>query len=121
MTATPDEVTAELSARCEQARRLAEGGDLARAAALCQEVLARGDSPYRAMAALGLAVVREDEGDHAAARAAGEIAIATGDAEYGARAAYHLALSHERAGEYDQARRAWQRVVDFGNPAYLAP
>lgn len=121
MTATPDEATADPSVRCEEARRLAERGELDRAATIFQEVLALGDTPYRAIAALGLAVVRADAGDLAGARAADEIAIATGDEEYGPRAAYHLALSHEREDEYEQARSAWQRVVDFGNPAYLPP
>jgi tetratricopeptide (TPR) repeat protein len=121
MTATPDEATADLSARCEEARRSAESGDLDRAATLFQEVLALGDTPYRAVAALGLAVVRADAGDHAGARAADEIAIATGDREYGSRAAYHLALSHERAEDLERAREAWERVVEFGNPDYLPP
>jgi hypothetical protein len=121
MTASPDEATADPSVRCEEARRLAEHGDLGRAAAIFEEVLALGDTPCRAMAALGLAVVREDEGDHAAARAADEIAIATGDHEYAPRAAYHLALSHERDGDLSRAKAAWERVVGFDNAAYLPP
>ncbi|WP_395105706.1 tol-pal system YbgF family protein [Actinomadura sp. SCN-SB] len=106
---------------CEEARRLAEAGEHERAAGLFQEVLALGDTPYRAQAALGLAVVRDDSGDVEGAREADRMAIATGDPEYGPRAAYHLALTHERAGEHDQAAPAWRRVVEFGNPAYLPP
>ncbi|MFC4907294.1 tetratricopeptide repeat protein [Actinomadura gamaensis] len=106
---------------CERARRLAEDGESDRAAALFGEVLALGDTPLRARAALGLAVVLDDSGDVAGAREADRAAIATGDAEYGARAAYHLALTHERAGERDEAEPAWRIVVDFGNPAYLPP
>ncbi|MQY09024.1 tetratricopeptide repeat protein [Actinomadura macrotermitis] len=106
---------------CERARRLAEDGEPARAAGLFRQVLALGDTPYRARAALGLAVVLDDGGDVAAAREADRQAIATGDPEYGPRAAYHLALTHERAGERDEAGAAWQAVVGFGNPAYLPP
>ncbi|RMI33104.1 tetratricopeptide repeat protein, partial [Actinomadura harenae] len=84
---------------CERARRLAEDGESGPAAALFGEVLALGDTPERARAALGLAVVLDDAGDVAGAREADRAAIATGDPEYGARAAYHLALTHERAGE----------------------
>ncbi|WP_034489110.1 tetratricopeptide repeat protein [Actinomadura oligospora] len=106
---------------CERARRLAEDGDSDRAAALFGEVLALGDTPHRARAALGLAVVLDDSGDIAGAREADRAAIATGDPEYGARAAYHLALTHERAGEHDEAEPAWRVVVDFANAAYLPP
>ncbi|GAA4065378.1 MULTISPECIES: tetratricopeptide repeat protein [Actinomadura] len=106
---------------CEEARRLAEDGELDRAADLFEQVLALGDTPVRARAALGLAVVLDDAGDVAGAREADRAAIATGDPEYGPRAAYHLALTHERAGEYELAGPAWQVVVDFGNPAYLPP
>ncbi|MFI0352063.1 tetratricopeptide repeat protein [Actinomadura sp. 9N407] len=123
MSDTPDQAgsAADPSLLCERARRLAEEGDPGRAAALFQEVLALGDTPHRAQAALGLAVVLDDGGDVAAAREADRAAIATGDPEYGARAAYHLALTHERAGEHDEAGPAWRVVVDFANPAYLPP
>ncbi|TYB42004.1 tetratricopeptide repeat protein [Actinomadura chibensis] len=106
---------------CEEARNLAESGEAERAAALFEAVLALGDTPCRARAALGLAVVLDDAGDVAGAREADRAAIATGDPEYGPRAAYHLALTHERAGEQAQAAPAWRVVVDFGNPAYLPP
>ncbi|WP_131742672.1 tetratricopeptide repeat protein [Actinomadura roseirufa] len=106
---------------CERARALAENGEATEAALLFERVLALGDTPHRARAALGLAVVLDDEGDVARAREADRVAIATGDPEYGPRAAYHLALTHERAGEHDRAAPAWRTVVDFGNPAYLAP
>src|SRR6202043_3215470 len=55
--------------RYEQARQHAENGELELAAALFEEVLALGDVPQRAQAALGLAVVREDAGDVEGARA----------------------------------------------------
>ncbi|MFD0691012.1 tetratricopeptide repeat protein [Actinomadura fibrosa] len=106
---------------CEEARVLAENGGADRAARLFERVLALGDTPYRARAALGLAVVLDDAGDVAGAREADRAAIATGDPEYGPRAAYHLALTHERAGEHEQAGPAWRVVVDFGNDAYLPP
>jgi tetratricopeptide (TPR) repeat protein len=121
MSATSDEATADPSLRCEEARHLAESGDLDRAARLFEQVLALGDVPQRAQAALGLAVVLDDSGDVQGAREADWTAIETGDSEYGPRAAYHLALGHERAGERDQAGRAWRVVADFGNPAYLPP
>ena len=107
--------------RYEQARQHAENGELELAAALFEEVLALGDVPQRAQAALGLAVVREDAGDVRGARAADLIAIGTEDPEYGPRAAYHLALSCERTGDRAEAADAWRRVVAFGNPAYLPP
>ncbi|MFF5261262.1 tetratricopeptide repeat protein [Actinomadura viridis] len=106
---------------CEEARRLAEAGEAGPAAALFERVLALGDTPLRAQAALGLAVVLDDAGDVEAAREADREAIATGDPEYGPRAAYHLALTHERAGEPGLAAPAWQAVLDFDNPAYLPP
>jgi tetratricopeptide (TPR) repeat protein len=121
MSATSDEATADPSLRCEEARRLAQSGDLERAARLFEEVLGLGDVPQRAQAALGLAVVLEDSGDVEGAREADWAAIETSDFEYGPRAAYHLALSHERAGEHGQAGQAWRVVADFGNPAYLPP
>ncbi|GAA0262833.1 hypothetical protein GCM10009527_068570 [Actinomadura nitritigenes] len=106
---------------CEEARSLAENGAAGEAALLFERVLALGDTPCRAQAALGLAVVLDDAGDVEAAREADRAAIATGDPEYGPRAAYHLALTHERAGEHEEAAPAWRVVVDFGNPAYLPP
>jgi tetratricopeptide (TPR) repeat protein len=106
---------------CEEARSLAENGAVGEAALLFERVLALGDTPCRAQAALGLAVVLDDGGDVEAAREADRAAIATGDPEYGPRAAYHLALTHERAGEHEEAAPAWRVVVDFGNPAYLPP
>lgn len=111
----------DAEARCEEARRCAESGETERAGRLFEEVLALGDVPERALAALGLAVVREEQGDAAAARAADLIAIGTGDPEYAPRAAYHLALSFERTGEREQAAEAWQTVIGFGNPSYLPP
>ncbi|MBW8482801.1 tetratricopeptide repeat protein [Actinomadura parmotrematis] len=122
MSHTPDAARAgDPSLMCEQARRYAEDGDPGRAAALFQQVLDLGDTPLRARAALGLAVVLDDGGDVAAAREADRAAIATGDPEYGPRAAYHLALTHERTGEREAAEPAWRTVVEFGNPAYLPP
>ncbi|HEY8480679.1 MAG TPA: tetratricopeptide repeat protein [Spirillospora sp.] len=106
---------------CEEARRLAEGGEAERAATLFEQVLALGETPWRAQAALGLAVVLDDCGDVERAREADRAAIATGDPEYGPRAAYHLALTYERAGERERAAPAWRVVVDFGNDAYLPP
>jgi FimV-like protein len=121
MSITPDGATADPALRCEQARQCAEHGDVERAARLFEEVLALGDVPQRAQAALGLAVVREDTGEVNEARDADQIAIRTRDPEYAPRAAYHLALSYERTGERDEATRTWRMVVDFGNPAYLPP
>lgn len=121
MSTTSDEATADPATRLEEAREYAEAGDLDRAAALYRQILELGDTPVRAQAGLGLAVVLEGSGDHAGARAADRTAIATGDAEYGARAAYHLALNCERFGEHDEARAAWRTVVEFGNDAYLPP
>jgi tetratricopeptide (TPR) repeat protein len=112
---------AAAQARCAEATRRAEEGETLRAAELFQDVLAMGEVPQRARAALGLAVVREDMGDVRGAREADLIAIGTGDPEYGPRAAYHLALSYERAGERADAAASWRRVVEFGNPAYLPP
>jgi tetratricopeptide (TPR) repeat protein len=121
MSTTPDGATADPALRCEEARQCAEHGDVERAALLFEEVLALGDVPQRAQAALGLAVVREDAGEVNGARDADWIAIRTQDPEYAPRAAYHLALSYERTGERDEAATTWRMVVDFGNPAYLPP
>lgn len=123
MSELPDEtsVSDDPARLCEEARALAENGEGERAAALFRRVLGAGETPERARAALGLAVVLDDAGDAEGAREADRAAIATGDPEYGPRAAYHLALTHERAGEHDRAEPAWRTVVDFGNPAYLPP
>lgn len=120
MSELPDE-TSDPAQMCEEARGLAENGEAGRAALLFEKVLAMGETPCRARAALGLAVVLDDAGEVARAREADGVAIATGDPEYGPRAAYHLALTHERAGEPERAASAWGAVVDFGNAAYLPP
>jgi tetratricopeptide (TPR) repeat protein len=121
MSTTPDEPAADPLSCCEEARRLAEAGEIDRAGELFDGVLRLGDTPYRARAALGLAVVREDVGDVNGARDADWTAIQTRDREYAPRAACHLALSHERAGDVGKAREAWLIAVDFGNPFYLPP
>ncbi|TDD81315.1 tetratricopeptide repeat protein [Actinomadura rubrisoli] len=120
-SADPESASDDPARLCEEARTLAENGEADRAAELFERVLALGETPHRARAALGLAVVLDDAGHVARAREADRVAIATGDPEYGPRAAYHLALTHERAGEHDQAAPAWRVVVDFANPAYLPP
>ncbi|CNG10677.1 Uncharacterised protein [Mycobacterium tuberculosis] len=120
MSELPDE-TSDPAQMCEEARGLAENGEAGRAALLFEQVLAMGETPCRARAALGLAVVLDDAGEVERAREADGVAIATGDPEYGPRAAYHLALTHERAGEPERAASAWGAVVDFGNAAYLPP
>lgn len=121
MSESVDAVSSDPAQVCEQARNLAENGEAEAAALLFEKVLALGETPCRAQAALGLAVVLDDAGDVRRARDADRAAIATGDPEYGPRAAYHLALTHERAGEHGEAAPAWRVVVDFGNPAYLPP
>jgi TolA-binding protein len=117
MTATPDEATVD--ARCEEARRLATDGDLEAAERIFAEVVALGDTPARAQAAMGLAAVRYDLGDVPGAREADRVAIASEHPEYAPRAACHLAMCAEHDGAADEARAAWQRVLGFGNPAYL--
>ncbi|WP_283136846.1 tetratricopeptide repeat protein [Rhizohabitans arisaemae] len=123
MTVTPGRVdtgdgdTGE--ARCDRARTLAERGDLAAAAEIFAELAADPGSPWRAQAAVGLAVVREAGGDVEGARAAARIAVASGHPEYAAQGAYHLARGFEGEGLVDQARAAWQAVVGTGNPGYL--
>lgn len=117
MTATPDEATVE--ARCAEARRLATEGDLEAAERMFAEVVALGDTPARAQAAMGLAAVRYDLGDVPGAREADRVAIATGHPEYGPRAACHLAMCAEHDGTAEEARTAWERVLAFGNPDYL--
>ena len=117
MTATPDEATAD--ARCEEAGRLATAGDLEAAERIFAEVLALGDTPVRARAAMGLAAVRYDLGDVPGAREADRVAIASEHPEYAPRAATHLAMCAENDGGAEEARAAWQRVLGFGNPGYL--
>lgn len=117
MTATPDEATED--ARCEEARRLATEGDLEAAERIFAEVVALGDTPARAQAAMGLAAVRYDLGDGPGAREADRIAIDTAHPEYAPRAACHLAMCAENEGATDEARAAWERVLAFGNAAYL--
>ncbi|WP_141575687.1 lipopolysaccharide assembly protein LapB [Actinomadura sp. WMMA1423] len=121
MSESLDAVSDDAARLCEEARGLAENGEAERAALLFERVLALGDTPFRARAALGLAVVLDDAGHVERAREADRAAIATADPEYGPRAAYHLALTHERVGEHERAASAWRVVVDFGNPAYLPP
>ncbi|WP_067804255.1 tetratricopeptide repeat protein [Actinomadura formosensis] len=121
MSESPDAVSDDPAQMCEEARNLAENGEADRAAPLFEKVLAMGETPCRAQAALGLAVVLDDAGEVERAREADRDAIATGDPEYGPRAAYHLALTHERAGEPERAAPAWRTVVGFGNLAYLPP
>jgi len=115
--AAPDEAT--LETRCEQGTRLAEEGELEAAERIFAEVVGLGDTPLRARAALGLAVVRHDLGDGPGARDADRIAIAGEDPEYAPRASCHLATCQEADGNLDEARAAWQRVIGFGNPTYL--
>ncbi|GAA1990498.1 hypothetical protein GCM10009799_15530 [Nocardiopsis rhodophaea] len=103
---------------CDQARDLAESGYLKRAAQVYTRVLEGGSRSHRALAALGLAVVRHDMGDISGAREAGRIAMDTGHPEYAPRAAYHLALSYEAEGVAEQAERAWRGVLDAGNDRY---
>lgn len=121
MSESPERASDDPARLCEEARNLAENGEAERAARLFERVLALGETPCRAQAALGLAVVLDDLGDVERAREADRAAIATGDPEYGPRAAYHLALTYERAGEQERAAPAWRVVVDFGNDAYLPP
>ncbi|GAA3191889.1 tetratricopeptide repeat protein [Actinocorallia longicatena] len=99
-----------------RAREHAENGEHAAAVTLFTEAL---ESPDRAEAALGLALVLEDLGDIDGSRVADQIAIDTEDPDYAPRAAYHLALSYERAGDLQAAAGAWRNVVELGNPDYL--
>ncbi|MFC4563373.1 tetratricopeptide repeat protein [Nocardiopsis mangrovi] len=103
---------------CDQARDLAEAGHSKRAARVYEQVLDGGSRQYRALAALGLAVVRHDLGEIRASRAAAQTAIDTGHAEFAPRAAYHLALSYEGEGLLDEAASAWGRVLGSGNERY---
>lgn len=103
----------------DDARRLAESGELEAAAEIFAELVADEREADRAQAAVGLAVVLEQRGDVAGARAAARTALATGHPEYAAQAACHLARGFERDGLADQARAAWQAVIGVGTPAYL--
>ncbi|HLU70784.1 MAG TPA: tetratricopeptide repeat protein [Nonomuraea sp.] len=103
----------------DAARRLAEEGDLAGAAAILAEVAEEPDNPDRAQAAVGLAVVLDQRGDVEGARAAARTALATGHPEFAAQAACHLAQGFEREGRLEQARGAWQAVLGLGTPSYL--
>ena len=118
----PTEVRAgEAADLCDQARDLAEGGHLKRAAKLYQRAVAAGPHPrVRARALLGLAVVQDQRGDLTAARQAAQRALATGDPRYAPRAAYHLGLSLEQQGDHEEAARVWRRLLDLGGPAYTA-
>ncbi|MEU4548562.1 tetratricopeptide repeat protein [Nonomuraea dietziae] len=103
----------------EQARRLAESGDLEAAAEIFTQLAADPDGRDRAQAAVGLAVVLEERGDLEGARSAARTALATGHPEYAAQAACHLARGFERDGQDEQARGAWQAVLGVGTAAYL--
>ncbi|WP_424532247.1 tetratricopeptide repeat protein [Sphaerisporangium viridialbum] len=105
--------------RIDDARRLAESGELDAAAEIFAELAADEQEADRAQAAVGLAVVLEQRGDVAGARAAARTALATGHPEYAAQAACHLARGFERDDMADQARAAWQAVIGVGTPAYL--
>ncbi|WP_214410366.1 tetratricopeptide repeat protein [Sphaerisporangium fuscum] len=105
--------------RIDDARRLAESGELEAAAAIFADLVADEDGADRAQAAVGLAVVLEQRGDLAGARAAARTALATGHPEYAAQAACHLARGFEKEDLTDQARAAWQAVIGLGTPAYL--
>jgi tetratricopeptide (TPR) repeat protein len=105
--------------RIDDARRLAESGELDAAAEIFAELVADEQEADRAQAAVGLALVLEQRGDVPGARAAARTALATGHPEYAAQAACHLARGFERDGRDDQARAAWQAVLGVGTPAYL--
>ncbi|MFC3996380.1 tetratricopeptide repeat protein [Nocardiopsis sediminis] len=105
---------------CDQARDLAEAGHSKRAAQVYEQVLDGGSQRYRALAALGLAVVRHDLGEIRASRTAAQTAIDTGHAEFAPRAAYHLALSYEGEGLLEEAAAAWHRVLGSGNERYAS-
>jgi hypothetical protein len=105
--------------RLDDARRLAESGELDAAAEIFAELVADEGEADRAQAAVGLAVVLEQRGDVAGARAAARTALATGHPEYAAQAACHLARGFERDDLTEQARAAWQAVIGVGTPAYL--
>ncbi|GII60755.1 hypothetical protein Skr01_08400 [Sphaerisporangium krabiense] len=105
--------------RIDDARRLAESGELDAAAEIFAELAADDGEADRAQAAVGLAVVLERRGDVAGSRAAARTALATGHPEYAAQAACLLARGFEEEDLGDQARAAWQAVIGLGTPAYL--
>ncbi|WP_181871472.1 hypothetical protein [Sphaerisporangium album] len=109
----------ESGRRIDDARRLAESGELEAAAEIFADLVADDGEADRAQAAVGLAVVLEQRGDVAGARAAARTALATGHPEFAAQAACHLARGFEREDLGDQARAAWQAVIGIGTPAYL--
>ncbi|MEV6982102.1 hypothetical protein AB0M95_12690 [Sphaerisporangium sp. NPDC051017] len=109
----------ESGRRIDDARRLAESGELEAAAEIFAELVADDGEADRAQAAVGLALVLERRGDVAGARAAARAALATGHPEFAAQAACHLARGFEREDLGDQARAAWQAVIGIGTPAYL--
>ncbi|WP_248958543.1 tetratricopeptide repeat protein [Sphaerisporangium perillae] len=109
----------ESGRRIDDARRLAESGELEAAAEIFADLAADEREADRAQAAVGLALVLERRGDVAGARAAARTALATGHPEYAAQAACHLARGFEDEGMTDQARAAWQAVIGVGTPAYL--
>ncbi|MDH2426221.1 tetratricopeptide repeat protein [Sphaerisporangium sp. TRM90804] len=112
-------MAAQSGGRIDDARRLAESGDLDAAAEIFAELVADAGEADRAQAAVGLAVVLEERGDVAGARAAARTALATGHPEYASQAACHLARGFERESLPDQARAAWQAVIGLGTPAYM--
>lgn len=97
--------------RLEEARRLAEDGELDAAAEIFAELVADPDGPDRAQAAVGLAVVLEARGDVEGARRAARTALATGHPEYAPQAAHHLARGYEREA---------QRLLEEGEPGQAA-
>ncbi len=103
----------------DDARRLAEAGDLDRSAHILSRLAADPSSPDQAQAAVGLAVVLDERGDVEGAREAARAALASGHPEYAAQGACHLARGFEREGRDDQARAAWQAVIGVGTAAYL--
>ncbi|MFI6478825.1 tetratricopeptide repeat protein [Nonomuraea sp. NPDC050663] len=103
----------------DTARRLAENGDLEGAAEIFGRLAGDDSAPERAQAAVGLAVVLEEQGDHPGARRAARIALSAGPTEYSAQAACLLAQSFEREGSAEQARGAWQAVLGVGHDDYV--
>lgn len=119
--AGPAPAAEEAAGLCDQARDLAAGGHLDRAAELYRgAVAADPPPPVLARALLGLAVVEDGRGDTAAAREAARRALETGDARHAPRAAHHLALSLEQDGEGAEAERTWRRLLDLGGPGHRA-
>ncbi|QVQ52969.1 tetratricopeptide repeat protein [Spiractinospora alimapuensis] len=105
---------------CDQARDLANGGHLKRAARLYEKAARHDGGAGQARALFGLAVVRFDLGDVEGAREADTRAIETGHREYAPRAAHHLALCREETEDPEGARVAWRTVLELGNERYLA-